>query len=83
MDGDVMIKTPEALRRSIEQFMLNVTEPLDPLLPEADSAGGDVGGYSLRDGIQRWPAKARGALPLLSQSGVRQSRALIGFFKVL
>lgn len=27
-----MIKTPEALRRSIEQFMLNVTEPLDPLL---------------------------------------------------
>ncbi|MFS8871961.1 hypothetical protein NW870_02815 [Synechococcus sp. R50.1] len=32
MDGDVMIKMPEALRRSIEQFMLNVTEPLDPLL---------------------------------------------------
>ncbi len=27
-----MIKTPEALRRSIEQFVLNVTEPLDPLL---------------------------------------------------
>ncbi len=27
-----MIKTPEALRRSVEQFMLNVTEPLDPLL---------------------------------------------------
>ncbi len=27
-----MIKTPEALRRSLEQFMLNVTEPLDPFL---------------------------------------------------
>ncbi len=27
-----MIKTPEALRRSIEQFVLNVTETLDPLL---------------------------------------------------
>jgi hypothetical protein len=32
MDGDKMIKTPEALRRSVEQFMLDVTEPLDPLL---------------------------------------------------
>ncbi len=27
-----MINTPEALRRSFEQFMLNVTEPLDPLI---------------------------------------------------
>ncbi|MCJ2544404.1 hypothetical protein JX360_16075 [Synechococcus bigranulatus str. 'Rupite'] len=32
MGGDVMINTPEALRRSFEQFMLNVTEPLDPLI---------------------------------------------------
>jgi hypothetical protein len=60
MDGDVMIKTPEALRRSIEQFMLNVTELLSLKLTQLVVMLGDTAyamGYS--DGQQKPEERCR------------------------